>query len=80
MDSFLEKWREKRERNWNRRISQMAEEVYQIREHEGELWFTFNGYLFSPCSLLRAKDDDDCITVLKTLRKLYIERKTKTKD
>lgn len=52
----------------SQRTVERAKEIYQIKEKNGELWLTFNGYSVIPASMLR----DDIITSLETLRNLFI--------
>lgn len=54
--------------NRNKAISHRAEETFQIKEVLGELWFTHYGEPFCPCSMMK----DEPISVLKTLRQLYV--------
>lgn len=60
------KWRMKKERE----ISRSAEIRYQVQEHEGELWLTFNGCLVCPASMLK----EPIVETVKVLRMMYIER------
>lgn len=54
-------------------IEKRADEIFQITEYDGRLWFTYETFLYCPCSMM----GDDTIGALATLRKNYIDRKTK---
>ena len=55
------------------RIEKRADEIFQITEYDGRLWFTYETFLYCPCSMM----SDDAIGALVALRKNYIDRKTK---
>lgn len=44
-----------------------VQNVFQITECNGEMWFTFDDKLICPCSLF----GDDAIGILNELRRLY---------
>ena len=44
--------------------------TFQIQEHDGSLWFTYQGNLFCPCEMFK----DSPVEALKTIRNLYMER------
>lgn len=48
-----------------------AEQAYQIREFNNELWLTYNGALICPTDMLYG---DDSVKALQNIRKLYVER------
>lgn len=48
-----------------------AEENYQIKERNGELWITYTGVPVVPQSLLKK----DILEALKELRELYVQLK-----
>ena len=47
-----------------------AEEIYQLKEFDGEIWLTMNGALVCPERLL----DGEAVSTLKSIRRLYVER------
>ena len=47
-----------------------ANETYDVKIYEGELWLTFCGALVCPCSWLK----DDAIEAVGKMRELYIKR------
>ena len=54
------------------KAKQEAEELWQIREKEEELWITFNGASVIPESLLKKP----ALETLKELRERYVKSKT----
>lgn len=60
-------------------IRERAKELYQIVEYENQLWFTYNGSLFAPCSLIVGNEkgefsSTECVAMLNTIRSLYVSR------
>jgi hypothetical protein len=58
-------------------IRERAKELYQIVEYENQLWFTYNGSLFAPCSLIVGNEEGEfssteCVAMLNTIRSLYV--------
>ena len=51
-------------------IEEDANFYYQITEHDGEIWVTFNNFLVCPCSMLK----DEPVEAIKKMRELYIKR------
>lgn len=50
----------------------MSEDLFQLREHGGELWFTYGGGLVCPCTLFKVSPVD----ALSVMRDGYVERRT----
>jgi hypothetical protein len=73
ISEFLREHKEYQERKRIERIEKRADEIFQITEHDGRLWFTYETFLYCPCSVM----GDDAIGALVALRKSYIDRKTK---
>ena len=48
-----------------------AVSMYQVQEYKGELWMTYSGNLFCPCSMMK----DDAVEAVRKMRELYVERK-----
>jgi hypothetical protein len=65
---LIESWKNSLSKNRDKIISQRSKEAFQIKEVSGELWFTHYGEPFCPCSMMK----DEPISVLKTLRQLYV--------
>lgn len=61
--------RKKQERR-KENIRVRANEIYQITEFSGKLWFTCNGFLFCPCDLVK----EDPVDALNELRSCYVSR------
>jgi len=53
-----------------------AEELYQIKEKDGELWITYSSAPIIPESLLK----NPALETLRELRELYVKSKNVTKD
>ena len=47
--------------------------LFQLREHDGEIWLTYGDNLVCPCSMLK----DSPVESIETMRRLYIERTPK---
>ena len=54
------------------KVEEQAREIYQVTEHNCELWLTFSGALICPMDLF----SEDPLTVLSVIRKQYVERHT----
>ena len=62
-------------RHWNlerkyRRVQRCAQEIFQIKEYDGELWFTHGDLLFCPCSMIHGEATE----ALAVMRKKYVTR------
>lgn len=73
ISEFLRERKEYQERKRIERIEKRADEIFQITEYDGRLWFTYETFLYCPCSMM----GDDAIGALVALRKSYIDRKIK---
>lgn len=73
-------WNQRKSEHNERRekmIMERAKELYQIVEYENQLWFTYNGSLFAPCSLIVGNEkgefsSTECVAMLNTIRSLYV--------
>lgn len=73
-------WSQRKSEHNERRektIRERAKELYQIVEYENQLWFTYNGSLFAPCSLIVGNEkgefsSTECVAMLNTIRSLYV--------
>lgn len=72
--NILSDMRKRREESRRKRIQQRAEDMFQVTEHDNQLWFTCNGTLFCPCHLVCEEKDTTIVAFLVTLRNLYVER------
>jgi len=52
-------------------IEERAEELFQLQEHCGELWFSVNGWPIMPTSFFKS----DPLSALKEIRELYIKER-----
>ena len=60
--------RRKLRENTDRNIREKAEQYYQVKERNGELWLTYNGQTVIPQSMISG----DILDVLRKLREDYI--------
>ena len=63
--------RDRKERH-NKAVKERANDIYQITEHCGKLWFTYNGSLFCPCDMMKK----ELLDALLDLRTSYVVRNT----
>lgn len=63
---LVEKYR-KKQRKFNEETASMK---FQIMEHDGEVWFTFNNALVCPCSMFNLS----AVDAVKKMRELYLKR------
>lgn len=49
-------------------LKERAEELFQLCEHEGEMWMTYNGYLVLPTRYINI----DPILLVRQMREAYI--------
>ena len=65
---YWETFKASRERNAEKYVKECAKRTFQITEHNGKFWFTYNGSLFCPCDMMK----EEPIDALSQLRNLYI--------
>lgn len=70
---YLDRLKKSRQNNKEKYIRERANDIYQITEYCGKLWFTYNGSLFCPCDMMKKEPLD----ALVELRLFYITRNTK---
>ena len=68
--SIFEKFNRSQSEKKRLQIEEDASYLYQICEHKGEIWLTFNNLLAFPCSMLK----DEPVEAIKKMRELYIKR------
>lgn len=68
--NYWENSKTRRKANKERYIKERANDIYQITEHDGRLWFTYNGSLFCPCDMMKK----ELLDALAELRSSYIAR------
>lgn len=71
MTNLIQRWKEHLKAKRKKELEERAEELYQMKEHEGEMWITFADELIMPTRFI----DGDPIQVLRQIREGYIERK-----
>jgi hypothetical protein len=79
LKELYDKSHEKRVKVHNKRVEDAASNIYQITEYENQLWFTYNGSLFAPCSVVVGNNSGEfssteCVALLNTIRELYVQR------
>lgn len=70
---IISKLKAKQENSREQRIQALAKEVFQVKEHEKELWFVHHGNLFCPCKMIC--NEEKIVEYLNKFRELYAERK-----
>ena len=73
ISEFLRERKEYQQQKRIERIKKRAIEIFQITEYNGKLWFTYDNFLYCPCSMI----GNEPINALSMLREQYIERKIK---
>lgn len=68
--SIFEKYNRSQSEKKRLQVVEDANFFYQITEHDGEIWLTFNNSLVCPFSMLK----DEPVETLKKMRELYIKR------
>ena len=79
LKELYDKSHKKRVKVHNKRVEEAASHIYQITEYENQLWFTYNGSLFAPCSIVVGDNNGEfssteCVALLNTIRDLYVQR------
>ena len=79
LKELYDKSHEKRIKVHNKKVEDEASHIYQITEYENQLWFTYNGSLFAPCSIIVGNNDgefssSECVGMLNVIRELYVKR------
>lgn len=70
MTNLIQKWKKHLKAKREKELEERAEELYQMKEHEGEMWITFADELIMPIKFI----DGDPIQVLRQIRAAYIIR------
>ena len=70
MANLIQKWKKHLKAKREKELEERAEELYQMKEHEGEMWITFADELIMPIKFI----DGDPIQVLRQIRAAYIIR------
>lgn len=75
--NWIEKLHKQKEELCRKRVEEFAEVLFNVTVYEHTLWFTYNGSLYAPCSILGCKTAEDAVKAVDTMRAMYIERNTK---
>ena len=68
---IFEKFKEDQAQKCHLENQETASVMFQITEHDGEIWITFNGNLVCPSSMLNLEP----VEAIRKMRELYIKRK-----
>lgn len=68
LDAFIKKVNDRRLEHKHARELELARELFQICEHDGQIWLTYNGERVIPESMLNI----DAIHALAQLREMYL--------
>lgn len=71
--SIFERYKRNKREADHEEVIRTSQYIYQIKEHNGELWLTYDRNLVCPCSMLNMEPVD----AIQEMRKLYIERTPK---
>lgn len=63
-------YKEKNQKYKKNILVEKSGEIYQVKEFEGKLWFTFNGQCVCPCEMLKGEP----IEMLKEMREFFVAR------
>ena len=75
--TFFERKQEQRKQERRKHYEDIACEVFQIKEYNSLLWFTYNGSLFAPCTSCGCKTGEDAVAMVNVIRQQYVERNMK---
>ena len=69
--NYFKNWKERQGARKRELISAHAEDLYQVRECHGKIWFVFNGSLVCPMEMING----DPIESLNKMRAMYVVRR-----
>lgn len=67
---ILKRWKESCAEHGKELAEETARELYQITEHDGRIWLTYNDNRICPMAMFEEKD---VVDVLLELRSLYVK-------
>ena len=67
---ILKRWKESCAEHGKELAEETARELYQITEHDGQIWLTYNGNRICPMAMFEEKD---AVCVLLNLRNIYVK-------
>lgn len=68
---YCEKWKMHRDVKKRLEMELKAEVLFQLKEHGGQIWLTFNGSRVCPCEMLR----EPPVEAVRLMRELYVNEK-----
>lgn len=68
MTNLIQRWKEHQKVKREKELKERAEELFQLCEHEGEMWMTYGGYLVLPTRYINC----DPILLVRQMRQAYI--------
>jgi hypothetical protein len=68
MTNLIQRWKEHLKAKREKELEERAEELFQLCEHEGEMWLTYDGYLVLPTRYINI----DPILLVRQMRQAYI--------
>lgn len=74
---LLKRWKESCAEHGKELAEETARELYQITEHDGQIWLTYNDNLICPMAMFEEKD---AVCVLLDLRNIYVKDTNPNKE
>ena len=71
--SIFERYRNNKTANKHEEVVKYSQNLYQLREYNGEIWLTYDGHLICPGSMLK----EEPVKAVTDIRKLYVDRTPK---
>ena len=71
--SIFEKFRKNKKVKDKEDVTSFSLSLYQLKEHGGEIWLTYDGHLVCPCTMLNVSP----VEAVQKMRELYVERTPK---
>lgn len=65
--NIFQKLKEKHHNNTRRLLERRVNAMFQIKERDGELWLTYEGFFVCPCAMLK----DSPVESVRKMRVLY---------
>ena len=69
--SIIDSYKESSRKRKLERLKDNSSYLFQVKEHKGELWVTYNNELFAPYSIIKSAPED-VIVFLDKIRDIYI--------
>lgn len=68
MTNLIQRWKEHQKVKREKELKERAEELFQLCEHDGEMWMTYDGCLVLPTRYINC----DPILLVRQMRQAYI--------